>query len=148
MLAINRYRKKEDSAKRFLCDALGEGLHTLHDFWCGGPPPAVLVEDFGSHPEIGQLFDVELVLPDPDEFVPLEQIASHVAHDRRIPASEKRLSSSPEEYAALKASIRRHGRCYEPVIKNRNGKIISGNERLRACKEARCASTQNNRHQR
>ena len=43
--------------------------------------------------------------------------------------------SSPEEFAALKASIRRHGRCYEPLIKNKNGRIISGSERLRACQE-------------
>ena len=47
----------------------------------------------------------------------------------------KQIPSSPDEYAALKASIRRHGRCYEPVIKNKNGKIISGSDRLRACKE-------------
>lgn len=44
-------------------------------------------------------------------------------------------ASTPEEYAAVKASIRRHGRCYEPLIKNKNGKLISGEDRLRACKE-------------
>jgi hypothetical protein len=47
----------------------------------------------------------------------------------------KAIPTSAEEYAALKASIQRHGRCYEPVIRNTNGKIISGKDRLRACKE-------------
>ena len=52
------------------------------------------------------------------------------------------IPSSPEEYAALKASIRRHGRCYEPVIKNKNGKVISGSDRLRACAGTRVTETQ------
>jgi 16S rRNA G966 N2-methylase RsmD len=130
---LQEYLDAEDRSKRFIADALGDGLHYLPGLIVNEPSLAVLVEDYGDDPVYGHC-EVEILPQEMAEALTLEWIANEIARTRGIVPTFGLPNASEADYQALKASIARYG-VQQPILVDENGRIIDGRLRKRACDE-------------
>jgi len=129
MISLHQeYLDARNRTKRFIVDALGEGLHYLPGLISNEPPLAVVVVDYDDESEI------EILPQDMAEALNLEWVAHQIAKSQGLIPTFELPQATDAEYQSVKASIARFG-VQQPILVDENGRIINGRLRKRACDE-------------
>jgi len=130
---LQEYLDAQDRTKRFIADALGDGLHYLPGLIANEPSLAVLVEDYGDDPVYGHC-EVEILPQEMAEALTLEWVAHQIASTRGLIPTFELPQATKADYQSVKASIARYG-VQQPILIDESGRIIDGRLRKRACDE-------------